>query len=60
METRAQMIVRERINIFTEMGAEYRKDDAGSGGWRLDIAKEADLLARELRDVLRVLEVVGA
>ena len=60
METRAQMIVRERINIFAEMGAEYRKDDAGGGGWRLDIAKEADLIARELRDVLRVLEVVGA
>ena len=58
--TKAQMVVRERINIFAEMSAKYRKGEHGVNDWQLDIAKKADAVARELRDVLRVLEVCGA
>ena len=58
--TKAQGIVKERINIFAEMGAEYRKGEYGANDWRLDIVRQADAIARELRDLLRVLEVVDA
>ena len=58
--TPAQQVLRERIGIFTELSAEYRRGEPGTGDWRLGIASQVDAVARELRDILRVLEIAGA
>ena len=58
--TAAQRIVKERINIYAALRAEYRKGEPGANEWRRSIAEDLDKIAGELRDVLRVMEAVGA
>ena len=50
--TKAQRIVKERINIFAELAAEYRnKAEPGKGDWKFELVMQADAITRELRDV---------
>jgi len=61
INTKAQKIVKHRVEIFEELAAEYRgKAEPGKGDWKFELVMQADAIARELRDVLRVMEVAGA
>ena len=56
--TLAQRVLKDRVDICVKVSAECRNGEPGE--WRLVIAKNMDMIADELRDVLRVLEAVGA
>ena len=58
--TKAQMIVKQRIDIFASLAGEYRKKAKGMDDWRYGMVMEFDAVARELRDILKVLEVGNA
>ena len=59
--TKAQKIVKHRVEIFEELAAKYRNvAEPGQNDWRFELVTMADAIARELRDVLRVMEVAGA
>ena len=48
--------VEGRVSLYTNMNAENRMGDPGPGYWRRGLAEQADMVVRELRIILRMIE----